>query len=134
MSSLRHLNRDWCAGALMALLGAGAIVQGMRLPIGTLSHTGPGFFPIVMGVLLILMGLLIVVTGPHPIAPEDQVGIDLRGGGFLAAAFFSVFVGALGDRGFRLGEAAAVSAGIAAAGAAVFIELLGVPFPLYHWF
>lgn len=38
-------------------LGAAVAVQGARMPLGTLSLPGPGFFPTALGVLLAVCGL-----------------------------------------------------------------------------
>ncbi|MFD1796355.1 tripartite tricarboxylate transporter TctB family protein [Paracoccus aurantiacus] len=54
------MQRDWAdiwGGAVLALVGAGvALHAGLRLDFGTLRAMGPGFFPVTLGVLLLLMG------------------------------------------------------------------------------
>lgn len=59
------MNRDWTdilSGAALALLGLGiALHAGMRLDIGTPRNMGPGFFPVVLGGVLALLGMVIAV-------------------------------------------------------------------------
>ena len=49
----------------MLLLGAGVVVQCTAYNLGTLMHMGPGFFPMSLGVILALLGLLIMGTAGH---------------------------------------------------------------------
>jgi hypothetical protein len=143
--------KDLWAGAVMALVGAGAITEGMRLNIGVLTHMGPGFFPVVLGVLLILLGLMIAAAPAQAAAAEEVVHFDLRGAvaillgvlafllfgkafGFLPATFAAVLISALGDRTATLRESLLLAAGVAVVGAVVFTWLLAIPFPLLHWF
>jgi len=51
-------NRDFYAGALMMLIGLGACLEGLTYKLGTLTHMGPGFFPVALGVILVVLGML----------------------------------------------------------------------------
>ena len=42
---------------LFAVLGAAAVVGGRGYPVGSPSNMGPGFFPVVLGGLLCVLGL-----------------------------------------------------------------------------
>ncbi|MGI4802311.1 MAG: tripartite tricarboxylate transporter TctB family protein, partial [Janthinobacterium lividum] len=55
-------NRDHYAGLLMALIGAGAIYKGVEYGVGGLTNMGSGFFPVVLGVGLVLMGALMATV------------------------------------------------------------------------
>ena len=55
-------NRDHYAGLLMALIGAGAIYKGVEYGVGGLTSMGSGFFPVVLGVGLVLMGAVMITT------------------------------------------------------------------------
>lgn len=61
------MGRDWAdvwGGAVLALLGAAvALHAGMRLEFGTLRAMGPGFFPVTLGVLLVVLGAAIAIPG-----------------------------------------------------------------------
>lgn len=53
----------WAAGT-MIVLGLGAIAQASTYTIGSLARMGPGMFPAILGVLLVLLGLIIARTAP----------------------------------------------------------------------
>lgn len=134
----------------MGLCGAVAVLEGRRLDPGSLTRMGPGFFPLAIGVLLILVGVLIAAAPERPGDREQPVGFDARGCaavfagvlafmlfgdqfGFLAGAFSAVLIAALGDRTAKWKESVILATVIAAAGGAVFTQILKVPFPLIHW-
>lgn len=50
------------SGALFTLIGAGFLVVGMDYSFGTLRTMGPGFFPRVLAILLIALGLISAAT------------------------------------------------------------------------
>ena len=53
--------RDLWGGALMLAFGIVAIVEGERHTVGSLTQMGSGYFPIALGVLLSVLGLVIVL-------------------------------------------------------------------------
>ena len=54
--------RDYYAGGLMILIGGGAAVIGTSYKVGTLTQMGPGFFPVCLGVMMAIMGVLIALA------------------------------------------------------------------------
>jgi hypothetical protein len=141
----RH--RDYYAGALMALIGAGAIIEGRSYGIGTLTNMGSGFFPVALGAGLILMGVFMAAI--HSPAPDTQhPGTpDWRGtlaitaavalfialaqpAGLVPATFACVSVGALGTRATTLKEAALLALGVTVFGVLLFSFGLKVQFPI----
>jgi hypothetical protein len=48
--------KDFWAGVLFMLVGVAAIVIGSRYNLGTAARMGPGYFPRILGILLILLG------------------------------------------------------------------------------
>src|SRR5450755_3856791 len=110
-------NRDYYGGALMFVIGLGAILQGRTYSMGTLSRMGPGFFPVSLGVILALAGAAIALTArfAEREAEEKALPPEWRGwfcislsilafvvlgkyGGLVPATFAIVFISALGDR------------------------------------
>jgi putative tricarboxylic transport membrane protein len=151
---VRHfsrLKRDYYAGALMVLLGLVAAHDGTNYPMGTLRQMGPGYFPIALGVLLIILGLMIAGTAIRGIPSEDDtvsIRPDWRGWaciiagpalfivigrytGMLLAAFFCVFVSALGDRKTTLKGAIILATGVTIFGVLLFHNLLQLPMPVF---
>src|ERR1700743_2343574 len=64
--------RDYYAGGLMLLLGVGAAVTGSGYKFGSLARMGPGFMPVVLGVVLAFVGLLIAGTALASSEPDDK--------------------------------------------------------------
>ena len=58
-----QVTADRAAGLALVLFGALAIVESRALPMGSLRHPGPAFFPIALAAALILAGALLVVFG-----------------------------------------------------------------------
>jgi hypothetical protein len=151
---LLRLKRDYYAGALMVLLGLIAAHDGTRYPIGTLRQMGPGYFPLALGVLLVLLGLMIAGTAIGGTTHEDEDVIELRPQwwgwfcimlgpslfillghyfGMLPATFACVFVSALGDRESNLKSAAILAGGVSIFGVLLFHYLLKLPMPMLSW-
>ncbi len=120
--------RDLMGGLLIIALGLGTLVVGAGYHVGEMRRMGPGFFPVAIGALLALTGLIIAFNGwrgmrneraaPHAHARKDEP-VDWRGtvrawvailaslivfvllghsAGLLPASFAIVFISALGDR------------------------------------
>ena len=151
----RH--RDYYAGALIALIGAGAIVEGQGYGVGTLTAMGSGFFPVALGAGLIGLGVLMAALAApasgtatalaahspgHALAAPDWRGaagiaaavalfIGLANTAGLAPATFAcVFAGALGTRETTLKEAALLALGVTVFGVLLFSFGLKVQFPI----
>jgi hypothetical protein len=144
-------NKDHYGGALMILIGLGAVVVGRTYKIGTLSAMGSGFFPVALGVILILTGLAIAFSsGGKPTAGQAAQPVDLRGplcivlgivafivlgvyGGLLPATFAIVFISALGDRDNTWKSALALALAMLAVCVIVFWWALNLQFSLFQW-
>jgi Tripartite tricarboxylate transporter TctB family len=145
------LKRDYYAGALMLLLGVGAAVTGTGYKFGTLARMGPGFMPVVLGVVLALLGILIAGTAMASSESEDgrflpdnpqwfgwlciiggPVLFIILGqfGGMIPAVFACVFVCALGDKTATLKSSLVLATGVTVFGVLLFHYLLSIPFPL----
>ena len=71
------MQRDWpdiLGGLILAAIGAGAVVwAAMYYDMGTLRRMGPGFFPVVLGVALFLIGLVIALPALGRTADAPQI-------------------------------------------------------------
>jgi hypothetical protein len=150
-----HLQkRDFYAGGLMALLGAGVAFDSMSYDIGSLTHMGPGMFPLMLGVVLVFIGVLIFGTAlATPLGDDEHIlprQKEWRGWacilagpalfilfgeffGMAPATFACVFVSALGDRTSTVKSSALLALGITFFGCLLFSYVLKIPFPLFRW-
>ena len=153
--------KDYYGGALLIVVGLAAVYAGVGYRVGEPAHMGPGFFPVALGALLALTGLLIAISargdksgggGGEGAAPHRHPGgmPDLRGcicivlgilafllfgeyGGLLPATFAIVFISALGDRDNTLTEALLLSLAMCFIAVVVFWWALKLQLPLFQW-
>lgn len=146
--------RDFYAGGLMTLLGAAVTLDSMTYTLGTLTHMGPGMFPLMLGITLTFVGVLILGAAiATPLSEDERIlpekpewfawGCILAGPvlfiilgeffGLVPATFACVFVPALGDRTATLKGSAILAAGVTFFGVLLFSYVLKIPFPLFRW-
>ena len=153
--------KDHAGGALLVVTGVAVVVAGVGYGTGTLRQMGSGFYPVVLGVLLALIGVVLLATATR--APDAHLAaapaetahlsgpvVQWRGwlcilggalsfvvlgqhGGLVPASFVSVFVAALGDRRNTWRAAAGLAALMTALGVAVFHFGLHLLLPLFAW-
>lgn len=58
MAVIRH-PKDFFAGLLFVAFGIGALIIGSNYALGTAARMGPGYFPRILGILLIVLGALL---------------------------------------------------------------------------
>ena len=153
MQALSHKRvRETLGGVLMLLIGIGSAWGGSRYSIGTLSRMGPGFFPLALGVILALTGVVLVVLAQvaAPEAPRELLPPEWRGrlcivlavvafgvigryGGLVTATFATVFISALGESKKTLKSAELLGLLMVAFYQHVFIWGLQIQFPLFTW-
>jgi hypothetical protein len=146
----RKLSKDYFGGGLMILLGLATAFQSATYKIGTLSHMGPGFFPLALGIILASTGVAIAGsaifaarTEAKPRLPPEWrgwlcIGLSIvafvvlgKYGGLLPATIAIVFISALGDRANRPGSAFVLAFGMLAVCVVVFWWALQIQFPLF---
>ena len=157
---MNKLTKDHVGGGLLLAVGVAVVVAGVGYGVGTLRSMGSGFFPVVLGVLLALIGTaLLFSAGRAPGGATDEPPAEMahlagpvvqwRGwlcivgaalafvllgehGGLVPASFASVFIAAMGDRGNSVRAAATLAALLTVAGAIVFHYGLQL-LPLFTW-
>jgi len=143
-------NREVWVGLMFLATGAAALVIARKYPFGTVLRMGPGYFPTVLGGILVLFGIALIVTGwrrPEPIPggwspralillPLSMVafGVLVERAGFIPAMVVLVFGSAAAGREFKLGEVLLLTVVLTALSVAVFIWGLGLPYPLIKGF
>jgi uncharacterized membrane protein len=150
MNLERRSNKDFWAGVM--LLGAGLLAMGIarNYPFGTTLRMGPGYFPSVLGGILICFGLVIMAKGlrrPERIAgswslralcvlPLSLIGFGLLidRAGFVPALIVLIFGSAAAGNEFRWGEVLLLTVGLTLLSVAVFIWGLGLPYQLFTLF
>jgi hypothetical protein len=146
---------DYAAGSLVVAIGGSVVVLCSDYRMGSLTSMGPGFFPTLLGVILILLGLALIISAPYQTESSPQfalnrhneVHFNWRGftaiiisllifigladyAGFLPASFFSVFIAALGDRNATIKGSLILAICISIFAVILFSYILHVDLPI----
>lgn len=134
---------DWIAGLFAILIGVFALFESSGYSMGSTRDMGPGFFPVMLGVLMVVFGIgVIAIEGRRKIDHEkDTAGIRpiimvtlglllfaqlIDRFGMWPALFAACFVSALADSKMKLYKAGIIAFCIATASAVVFVYALGL--------
>lgn len=139
-------NKDFWAGVMLIGTGGASVFMARDYAMGTTLRMGPGYFPSVLGAILILFGIYLVVAGLRRnekiiggwslraliVLPLSLVlfGLLMDYAGFVPAMFVLVFGSALAGNEFKLGEVLLLATGLTAFCVALFIWGLQMPYPL----
>lgn len=128
---------------MFAGFGAAAILIGRDYELGEAGRMGPGYFPGIIGLLLVLAGAAAVVRSTmaagepmERFAPRQLIlvagsvvafGLLLRGAGLAPAVAVLVMGSGLAGSSFHAGRFALLAVGMALFATLVFIQGLGLP-------
>ena len=143
-------NRDFWAGLMFAGIGAAAMFIARNYPFGTTLRMGPGYFPRVLGGILILFGVYVMVRGVRSeekiegnwsiraliVLPLAMVlfGILMDFLGFIPALVALIFGSAAAGKEFKFVEVLLLTVLLISLSVAMFIWGLGLPYPLIKVF
>lgn len=139
-------NRDFWTGMMFFAIGVTSMLVARNYPFGHLRHMGPGFFPSVLGGILMLMGIytmaksiresetfegswpvraLIIIPGVMALS-----GLVMKHWGFIPAIVLLIIGSASAGREFRFSEVLLLTIGLTIVSALTFIWGLELPFHL----
>jgi hypothetical protein len=148
---MEFLNKkDFWAGIMLTGIGAAAMFIARDYRFGSALRMGPGFFPTILGGILIAFGVCIMALGLRSgekiqdrlslralvLLPLSLVlfGLLMEKAGFLPALAALVFGSAASGREFKFLEVLLLTVLLTVASAALFIWGLGLPYPLIKGF
>jgi hypothetical protein len=139
-------NRDLIAGLLFIVLGGLSVILARDYPFGTTMRMGPGYFPTVLGGILLLFGAYVLLRGLRtgekvkgewgwrPLAwitlSIVLFGFLLDRAGMVPATVVTLLVAAAAGREFRFKEVLLLAIVMTAFSVAVFSYGLKLPYPL----
>ncbi len=144
MKSLTFDPTNALCGAVFIALGGFFTYQCLNLELGTALRMGPGYFPLVLALVLMLLGVVVLVQATRiegepigPLALRGMLfilpapvffGMTVRGLGFVPSLFFTALIAAFASRRMTPVMALLLAAGITVFSVAVFSYALGLPF------
>jgi|SRR5690606_9707266 len=147
----KFAQKDWPSALFILIIGLGAVLGSKSYTLGTLARMGPGYFPTLLGMLLILMGLLMLVGSkgeevrlkgawrgrlrPWSCCAAGMLAFALVGqyGGFLPAIFALIFIAAFGDKANSFRSNLILASAVTVVTVGVFHYGLQLQFPLFVW-
>lgn len=139
-------NRDFFAGLLYIATGVAAMWIARDYPFGTALRMGPGYFPTVLGGLMIAFGVAVLLMGVKNnekikggwsiralvILPLSAVvfGVLMEEAGFIPALAALIPASAAAGKEFKWVEIILLTIGLIILSLAIFIWGLGLPYPL----
>ena len=146
--NMHDARKDLLAGATFVGFGLAFAITSSTYERGTPLRMGPGYFPLVLGSLLVLLGILIVVKafvageggdiGAVPwkaaallVAALLFFGFTVRGLGLVPALLVTVFLSALAGHRARVIPAVVIAASLTALSVLIFVVLLQLRLPYF---
>jgi len=140
--------QDFWTGGVFAAFGMITAVLSAGYPLGSASRMGPGYFPMLLGIILALIGIAILVRsltseeGGHVsrlhmwpllrlLLSIVAFGLLLNPLGLIVAAFVAVLIAAWAGPEFRPGEAIVTALVLALGSWIVFVVALKQTMPLW---
>ena len=145
--TLKDARKDLAAGAVFAGFGLAFAITSATYDIGTPLRMGPGFFPLALGGVLVVLGIAIAVKGfvageggeigPVPwralallLGAILFFGFTVRDLGLVPALFVSVLLAALAGRSARVVPAVVIAVGLTVLSVLIFVYALQLRLPL----
>lgn len=153
--------KDFYAGLMFTAVGAAFALGAREYSVGTAARMGPGYFPLVLGGLLAILGFVITLRSLGKRREDEAlvgaiawkpllfiIGANLVFGillgglpsiglppmGFVLAIVALVLLAAFAGPDFNLREAVVVALVLAVGSWVIFVELLDMPFQLWPAF
>lgn len=143
------INKAETAAALVVVaLGVLVMVVGQGYPMGTLARMGPGYFPVLLGGTLTLIGIGLVfeVLRSNPVKLSFSLrpfaalmagivafAVLVERTGLVPAICALVFLSVMGEKPVRIKNALGISVVMSLVGVFVFIKGLGLPLSMFWW-
>lgn len=153
--------KDFFAGLMFAAVGVGFAVGATNYTVGQASRMGPGYFPLILGIILAILGSLISLNSLASKAPDgDKIGkwawkplvfvlganlvfglllgglpsIGFPSFGLIAAIYALVFIASMASGENSYKEIFILASVLAAGSYLAFVKLLGLQFPVWPAF
>ena len=151
MNPVARNGKDFWTGVIYIVVGSAALIISRDYGMGTAVKMGPAYFPSILGVLLMVIGIISVLRSflksGSPIGVVAWKGLVLivvstllfgvivRGAGLIIALPLLVIVSASASARFSWKYSLVEAAGMTVFCIVIFLKGLGVPLPILgSWF
>ena len=153
--------KDFCAGVMFAVIGTAFAVGATGYNVGSAARMGPGYFPLILGVLMTLMGSAVMFASTQAKATDgDKVGkiawkplcfiiganvvfgvllaglpsIGLPAMGMIVAIYALTFIASAASNEFKFKEVLILATVLAVGSYFAFVVALKLQFPVWPTF
>jgi hypothetical protein len=144
--------KDFWAGVMFVGFGAFFAGFGSEYTFGSADRMGPGYFPTLLGIIVIVLGIIVAVSGLSAKAEEEKVdkfdwrtlffvlfpivlfGLVLNRLGLIVSLFLLVMVSSYAGHEFKWKEALINAAVLITMCLIIFVYALKLQFPLLPTF
>lgn len=139
--------KDFLAGMMFVVFGVAVVYFGSRYVVGTAGRMGPGYFPRMLGALLVILGAAIAIRSVRVRGPRFPglawrpllvilgsvvgFGLIIAHVGVFLSTIALIFCSSLASHEFRWKEALASGVFFALLAVAVFVFALKIPMPVW---
>lgn len=151
MPSFIRSPKDFVSGLLFLLIGLAAMAIASDYPMGKAIRMGPGYYPMVLSGLLVIVGLACMIKSLATNGPALErvqfkplilitvsvvlFGLLLRNAGMVVALAVSIYLSSLASSRFTIKAATVTFVLLTLFCWGVFIKALSLPIPLFGpWF
>ena len=145
-------HKDFCTGLLFMLFGAGFMWGALQYDLGTAARMGAGYFPLILGGILSLLGVGVFVRSLAVSAPDSTIGriaigpmlmmfgaiaafaLLLRDAGMVVSILAIILISSLASRESRLKETLVSAVVLCAASVLLFVYALNLQIPVWPFF
>lgn len=146
--ALRKALADVLAGGVFICFGAAFAATAATYEVGTPFRMGPGFFPLILGVVLVILGVLVVGSGfvaereeTLTIVPWRAIillsiafiffGLTIRNLGVVPALFVTILLSTFASERMSVVAGFTIAIGLTVLSVVIFIVLLQLRLPLF---
>ena len=145
---IRH-PKDFFAGLIFAAVGIAALAIGREYSLGSATRMGPGYFPALLGWLLVVLGTMITARSSWIDGPSvGHIGFRplifiigsmlafaalLEDSGLVVSTVALVAIGCLASTETRIREVIPLTLALIAVALGLFVYGLGLPIKVWPW-
>jgi len=142
--------KDFWSGVLFVAVGIGALVLGSKYTLGSAARMGPGYFPRMLGILLVVLGGVLALRALATVGPPVPrfrwwptvlvlgsvvvFGLIVQTVGLALSTLLLILVASAASPEFRWKEALVAGVVLATLATAVFIVGLKLTLPIWPRF